>query len=60
MGVEKVIITGGKKPVEAPVRLQPVDQKIDVTSIYYSTVAGKSIVTEIRLGGTKTRLVFEQ
>jgi len=58
LGTEKVTIVSGKINIEVPVSVQSVDQKFDATAIRYTTVNGKSMIAEIRLGGTKTKLVF--
>ena len=48
----------GKTSVEATVKVEPQTKKYDDTVVGVSTASGKAVVTEIRLGGTKTRLVF--
>ena len=58
VGVDKVTIAVGKTPVEIPAKVETGDKKFDVTAIQYSTVNGKSEIIEIRLGGTKTTLLF--
>ncbi len=60
LGTEKVTITSGKLSIEVPVTVQNGDQKFDNTAVRYTTVNGKSMISEIRLGGTKTRLMFNQ
>ena len=54
----KVTIVGGKQSVEVPVKVENVDQKFDSTAIRYTAEGGKSTISEIRLGGTKTKLIF--
>ena len=54
----KVTIVSGKETVEVPV--QNVDTKYDNTAIRYTGTGDKVSITEIRLGGTKTKLVFEE
>ena len=56
----KVTITNdkGKNPVEATVKVETQDKKFDSTSVRLDTATGKAVISEIRLGGTKTRLVF--
>ncbi|MDX2179680.1 MAG: hypothetical protein SFV18_08820 [Bryobacteraceae bacterium] len=54
----KVTIKGGKETVEADVRVESADQKFSSTSVRYTNGEGKYKVEEIRLGGTKTKLVF--
>lgn len=60
LGDAKVTITAsnGKNPVEVPVKIETVEKKFGDTVIGYATENGKSVISEIRLGGTKTRLVF--
>ncbi|HTS64722.1 MAG TPA: hypothetical protein VMH28_22015 [Candidatus Acidoferrales bacterium] len=57
VGDQKVTIVNGKQSVEVPVKVESVDQKFDSTSVRY-TGTEKPKITEIRLGGTKTKLVF--
>ena len=53
----KVTIVNGKQTVEVPVKVESVEQKYESTSVRY-TGTEKPKITEIRLGGTKTKLVF--
>jgi hypothetical protein len=48
----------GKKPVEVTVKLETGDMKFDTTSVRIDTATGKSVINQIRLGGTKTTLVL--
>jgi hypothetical protein len=57
---DKVTIINGKQSVEVPVVVETAEQKYDSTAIRYTDQGGKPNITEIRLGGTKTRLVFNQ
>ena len=54
----KVVIHSGKKSAEAEVKVETGDQKYSSTSVQYQNGDGKYRVQEIRLGGTKTKLVF--
>ena len=56
----KITITNenGKHPLEVPVKVETEDKKFETTTVRFSTTTGKAVVSEIRLGGTKTRLVF--
>ncbi|HRJ18457.1 MAG: hypothetical protein M9913_22710 [Bryobacteraceae bacterium] len=54
----KVIISKGKQSVEASVKMETSDSKFSSTSVRYITEDGKMKVSEIRLGGTNTKLVF--
>ena len=58
VGSEKVTIDVGKKTVEVPCKIENGDKKFDNTAIRYTQQNGKQIVSEIRVGGTKTRLIF--
>ncbi|HEV2200723.1 MAG TPA: hypothetical protein VGR73_12955 [Bryobacteraceae bacterium] len=55
----KAMIRGGKQTVEAPIQVQQSDRKFSSTTVRYNIVDGKYKVTEIQVGGTKTRLVFD-
>jgi len=52
----KITLVNGKTSVEAPATVEGVDKKFDTTAIRYT---GKTIA-EIRVGGTKTRIVLNQ
>jgi len=54
----KVTILNGKEPLEVPAKIESVDRKYDHTAIRYSSDAGKTTITEIRIGGTNTKVVF--
>jgi hypothetical protein len=53
-----VTLKQGRKKVEADVRVETVDEKFKATSIRYDNGDGKQRISEIRLGGTTTKLVF--
>lgn len=54
----KVILSKGKESVEAEVKVETSDQKFSATSVRYTNGDGKYKIQEIRLGGTKTKLIF--
>src|SRR5262245_3476148 len=54
----KVTIHGGKSTAEATVTVENGDEKYASTSVKYQNGDGKYRIQEIRLGGTKTKLVF--
>jgi hypothetical protein len=56
---DKVTISAGKKVVDVDGKIETADKKFDTTSIRYVTEAGKAKVSEIRVGGTKTKILFE-
>ena len=49
------IVKQGKSAFEAPVRVETTGDKASISSVKY--VDG--VIREIRLGGTKTKLIFE-
>ena len=55
----KAVIAKGKQSVEADVKTETADAKFSSTTVRYRNGDGKYRVQEIRLGGTSTRLVFE-
>lgn len=55
----KAILTSGKKSVEAPVKVETGDQKYSATTVRYATAGGNYQIDEIRVGGTKTKIVFD-
>jgi hypothetical protein len=46
--------------VEVPVKIQTGEKKFDTTAIRYTGNGDKVSIKEIRLGGTKTTLLFEE
>jgi hypothetical protein len=54
----KVVIHQGKKSAEVTVTVENGGEKFSSTSVRYQSGDGKYRIQEIRLGGTKTRLVF--
>ena len=57
MDDQKAVIKGGKLQKEAAVQVEQSDSKFNTTSVRLST-GDKPQIQEIRLGGTKTKLVF--
>ena len=55
----KAVISSGKTSVEANVKTETADSKFSSTTVRYRNGDGKYRLQEIRLGGTNTRLVFE-
>jgi hypothetical protein len=55
---DKATIKSGKKALDAAVKVENGTEKFPETSVRYSNADGKMIVTEIRLGGTSTKLIF--
>ena len=56
----KCTIVSGKESVEVPVKVETADKKFETTAVRYSGTGDKQSISEIRIGGTKTRLVFEE
>lgn len=50
----------GKVSIEVPVKVETSESKFDTTAIRYTDQDGKSVISEIRVGGTKTKVVFVQ
>jgi hypothetical protein len=55
----KAVIKAGKQSVEANVKIEDSDRKYGNTTVRYSNGDGKYRVQEIHIGGTHTKLVFE-
>lgn len=55
----KAVITSGKTSVEAAVKTETADSKFSSTTVRYRNGDGKYRVQEIRLGGTTTKIVFD-
>ena len=60
LGDGKITLVQGKVSVEAPATIETVDSKFDTTAIRYREQGGKQNVAEIRLGGSKTKVVLMQ
>jgi hypothetical protein len=57
---QKVVLIDGKKHIDLAATVETGDKKYSTTMVRYADQGGKSAIAEIRLGGTKTRLVFNQ
>jgi hypothetical protein len=55
----KAVLKKGKTSVEANVRLENSDEKFSATAVRFNNGDGGLKINEIRIGGTKTRVVFE-
>jgi hypothetical protein len=53
-----LVIVRGKTSVETKVKVENCDEKFNSTTIRFATADGKYSIQEIRLGGTKTKLVL--
>jgi hypothetical protein len=54
----KVVIRNGKVHGESPVKVEDGSDKFDRTTVRIDGAGGHNRIQEIRLGGTKTKLVF--
>ena len=55
---DKATFSAGKTNVEAPVKVETSAEKFKATAVRYMTENGKAVISEIRIGGTTTRLLF--
>jgi hypothetical protein len=55
---DRAVIKGNGAKVETDVKVQEAGEKFANTSVRYSNGGGTMKMEEIRVGGTKTRLVF--
>jgi hypothetical protein len=53
----KAVVRAGKSEAEAPVKVETGGAKYPTTTVRLAESGGKQRITEIRLGGTTTRLV---
>ena len=58
LDAEKIVLTNGKRSVESAVKVEENTAKFNSTTVRYANGEGKSRIQEIRLGGTKLKLVF--
>jgi hypothetical protein len=56
---DKATISSGKNSVATPVKVENGDQKFSATTVRYGIAGGNYQIDEIRVGGTKTKLVFD-
>lgn len=56
----KAVLKQGKKTAEADVKVENGAQKFLSTTVGYGSDSSSSDLQEIRLGGTSTKLVFDQ
>jgi hypothetical protein len=55
---QKVILRNDKQTGEAPVKVENSETKYSSTTVRYRTDDGRNNIQEIRLGGTKMKIVF--
>ncbi|MBS1855907.1 MAG: hypothetical protein JST11_11120 [Acidobacteria bacterium] len=58
VGTDSVTIGNGKVSVEVSAKVESTDSKFPTTAIRYTEEAGKSKISEIRFGGTKTKVLL--
>ena len=56
---EKVILKSGKNVVETSAKVEANEKKFDQTTVRMNDENGKEVIQEIRVGGTRTKIVFE-
>ena len=57
LGDAKITLVQGKQSVVVPAKIEDSPAKFDTTAIRYKTEGKQQIISEIRLGGTKTKIV---
>ena len=55
----KLTVVRGKESMEVPVKIKNGETKFETTAVRYTGTGDKVSIKEIRLGGTKTTLLFE-
>jgi hypothetical protein len=56
----KAVVRNGRIHGEAPVKMEDGDAKYARTSVVLTSEGGQMHITEIHIGGTKTKLVFTE
>lgn len=54
----KLTIVSGKQSIETTVKVETCDKKYSTTTVRFADTNGKFSIQEIRLGGTKTKLIL--
>ena len=57
---QKAVLRNGKVRCEAPVKVEDSGTKYSATSVRFSNGDGKMHLQEIHVGGSKTKLVFNE
>jgi len=57
---QKAVITNGKYHGEAPVKVESAESKYTTTTVRFTQQDGKMHIQEIHVGGSKTKLVFNE
>ena len=56
---DKVIFTQDKLTLEIPAKIETGTAKFDVNRVQYDSVGNQTIISQIALGGTKIRILFQ-
>ena len=56
----KVTIADGRNSIEVPVKVENGGTKFGATVVRYTAEGDKSAISEIRIGGTRTKLIFNR
>jgi len=57
LGDAKITLVQGKQSVVVPAKIEAAPQKFDTTMIRYTQQGQQQVISEIRLGGTTTKIV---
>ncbi len=57
---DKAVVSNGKMQAEAPVKMEENGAKYSSTTVRFTNGDGKMHIQEIHLGGTKSKLVFNE
>jgi hypothetical protein len=57
---QKAVVRNGKRHCEAAVKVESGDSKYGSTTVRFDNGDGKMHIQEIHIGGTRTRLVFNE
>ncbi len=60
MGADKVTISDEKTTVDATAKFETGTEKFKITAVLYREIDGKAVISEIRVGGTTTKITFAQ
>jgi hypothetical protein len=57
---QRAVIRNGRIHCESPVKVESVESKYATTTVRFNNGDGKMHIQEIHVGGTKTKLVFDE
>jgi hypothetical protein len=58
VGADKVTFTLDRQSQDIPAKIETGATKFDVNRVQYDEVGGKTVISQIALGGTKIRVIF--